>query len=341
MEEAPRRRSRTWLWILLTAGALVLLTVIVAVAVVALAGRPAPGEAAASRITWDERYVMGEGPEKIAVLPVTGVIGLQAEGLFAQAGATPETLRSQLEQAARDTGVQAVILEVESPGGGVVASDEMHQAILDFRERTEKPVVVSMGSTAASGGYYISTAADRIVANPTTLTGSIGVIFRSVNYAEAADRLGIEEVVVQSGEFKNMASPFDELTPEEREILQSFIDEAYDRFVGVIVEGRDLPEERVRELADGRIYSGQQAEQLGLVDGLGNLEDAAATARELAGVDEATVVRYEQRPGFLDLLMARLAPPEPEILTILRAAGFDPTPELQYLYRPGAYAPGR
>jgi protease-4 len=334
-ETTPRpRRSRAWLWVLLTVGALLVLTVVIIVAAVALSAGTTAGGGTESRTTWQEEYVMGTGADRIAVLPVTGVIGLGGGNLFTEAGASPEDLRSQLDQAEDDTSVQAVILEVDSPGGGVVASDEMHRAILDFKEESDKPVVVSMSSTAASGGYYISTAADEIVANPNTITGSIGVIFSFLNYREAADRLGIEEVVIDSGEFKNIGSPFDELSEEEREILQSLIDESYDQFVQVIVEGRDLPESEVRELADGRIYSGIQARELGLVDELGSLEEAAATARELADIEEATVFRYELSPGLFDMLRIRLAPSEPEVLKILKAAGFNPSPELQYLYRP-------
>ena len=283
---------------------------------------------------FEEKYVSGEGGDKIAVLPVVGQIGAEATATPGTPSATPEALRDQLRQAERDDRVKAVILEVDSPGGGVVPTDEMHGEILDFKETTSKPVVVSMGATAASGGYYLATAADRIVANRNTLTGSLGVIFSYLNFGEAADELGIEQEAITSGPYKDIASPFKEPTEEELEILQDYVDEGYDRFVEVIAEGRDLPEERVRELADGRIYSGLQAEELGLVDELGDLETAAGVAQELAGVDGATVVRYTQEPGLAELLQARLAPQEPEALKILRAAGLDPSPELQYLYRP-------
>jgi protease-4 len=142
----------------------------------------------------------------------------------------------------------------------------MHESIQEFKEETGKPVVVSMGQTAASGGYYIATAADRIFANENTLTGSLGVIFSYLNFTEAAEEYGIEQEVVKSGPFKDIGSSTREPTEEELEILQAYVDEGYDQFVQVIVEGRGLPEEEVRELADGRVYSGQQAETLGLVD---------------------------------------------------------------------------
>ena len=284
--------------------------------------------------TFEEKYVSGRGADKIAVLPVVGVIGSSATNPLGTPSASPETLRDQLRQAARDRSVKAIILEVNSPGGGVVASDQMHESIRDFKETTDKPVVVSMNETAASGGYYIATAADRIVANETTLTGSLGVIFSYLNLAEAAEEYGIEEEVIKSGPFKDIGSSTREPTEAELEILQTYVNEAYEGFVEVIIEGRNLPEDEVREIADGRVYSGLQAESLGLVDNLGNLDRAAELSGELAGVQEATVVRYRRVQGLIELLQARLAPPEPQALKVLESAGFNPTPQLQYLYRP-------
>ncbi len=308
------------------------------IALVLIAGPGGSGDGGGGRaappIRFEERYVSGEGSDKVAVLPVVGVIGSEATPTLGMPAATPEDLRNQLRQAGEDDGVKAIIVEVDSPGGGVVASDQMHESIQDFKEETGKPVVVSMSETAASGGYYVATAGDEIVANPATLTGSLGVIVSILNYQEAAETLGLEQEVYKSDEFKDILSGSRERTPEEEEILQELISQDYDQFVEVIVEGREMPEETVRELADGRIYSGRQAESLGLVDDLGDLERAADVSEELAGVDETTVVRYERQPGLAELLRARLAPSKPEALQILEAAGFSPTPELQYLYRP-------
>jgi protease IV len=310
---------------------------IISVALVLIAG---PGDArggegrAKAPETFQEKYISGKGTAKIAVLPVVGQIGPKDSSSLGTMVATPETLRDQLRQAAKDKKVKAIVLEINSPGGGVVASDQMHKSIQDFKETTKKPVVVSMGETTASGGYYISTAADKIVANENTLTGSLGVIFSYLNYKDAADKLGLEEEVIKSGKYKDIGSPFRKPTEKELEILQTLIDESYEKFVDVIVEGRNLPKDRVRELADGRLYSGLQAESLGLADELGGLEKAAELSKELAGLEEATVVRYERAPGLFGLLRARLAPPEPETLKVLKAAGISLNPELQYLYRP-------
>ena len=335
------RRSRTRGLVIggAIAGVLLFLTV-GAVALVLLvgpgeSGSRGGGENAQPPETFRERYVSGEGSDKIAVLPVAGTIASEAPVALGAATASPETLRNQLRQATEDRKVRAVVLEVDSPGGGVVPTDQMHESIQDFKAETGKPVVVSMGQTAASGGYYISTAADRIFANANTLTGSLGVIFEYLNFTEAAEEYGIQQEVVKSGPFKDIGSPTREPTEEELEILQAYVDEGYDQFVQVIVEGRGLPEQIVRELADGRVYSGQQAETLGLVDELGDLERAAEASRELAGVERATVVRYQRRsPGIVELLQARLAQPKPEAVQVLETAGLDLNPELQYLYRP-------
>jgi len=299
-------------------------------------GGPSSGGNVVPPETFKEKYVSGEGSGKIAVLSVAGTIGPGDPIPSSTSSTTPELLRDQLRQATEDQSVRAVILEVNSPGGSVVPTDQMHESIQDFKETTGKPVVVSMGQTAASGGYYIATAADQIVAHPNTLTGSLGVIFSYLNFAEAADEFGIEPEVVKSGPYKDIGSFTREPTEEELEILQAYVDEGYDQFVEVIVEGRGLPDEEVRELADGRVYSGLQAEALGLVDDLGDLERAAEIAGELAGVEEATVVRYQRRsPSILELLQARLAPSESEALKVLHETGLNPTtPELQYLYRP-------
>jgi protease IV len=282
-----------------------------------------------------EEYVAGDGPDKVAVVPVEGTIASADDSLGGtQPTVTPEGLADALRQAGGDPSVAAVVLEINSPGGGVTASDVMHQSVLDFKENTGKPVVVSMGDTAASGGYYISTAADRIVANETTLTGSLGVIFQLTNFAEAADKYGIKQEVIKSGKYKDIGNSFRELKPEEREIFQSLVDESYAEFVDVISEGRNITEERVREIADGRVYSGLQAEELGLVDSFGGLDEAAAIAGRLAGTSDTTVIRYVQQPTLRDTLLASFAPQEPQAEQVMEAAGLNLEPKPYYLYRP-------
>ena len=284
---------------------------------------------------YDEEYVSGDGPDKVVVVPIEGVIAPADDTLGGVLPtSTPEGLTDALRQAGSDPSVVAVVLEIDSPGGGVTASDEMHQSVLDFEENTGEPVVVSMQDVTASGGYYISTAADRIVANKTTLTGSLGVIFEIPNFAEAADKYGIKQVVIKSGKYKDIGSAFREMTPEERNIFQSIVDDSYAQFVNVISEGRHIPKDRVREIADGRVYSGLQAKKLGLVDSFGGLDEASDIAGELAGTSDTTVVRYVQQPSLTDTLLARFAPEKPQAEQILDAAGLNLEPKPYYLYRP-------
>ena len=331
--ESGRARRRKWPFVVggLVALGLVGLAVFAVVLILAsgiLGGPKAP-------TVYDEEYVSGDGPDKIAVVPVEGTIASADDSLGGtQPTVTPEGLSDALRQAGGDPSVAAVVLEINSPGGGVTASDEMHQSILDFEKNTGKPVVVSMGDVTASGGYYISTAADRIVANKTTLTGSLGVIFEFTNFAEAADKYGIKQVVIKSGKYKDIGSAFREMTPEERGIYQSIVDESYSQFVDVISEGRGIPKERVRQIADGRVYSGVQAKELGLIDSFGDLDKASAIAGKLAHTDDTTVVRYVQEPSLSDTLLSRLAPQKPQAEQILEAAGLNLEPKPYYLYRP-------
>ena len=309
---------------------------VIAVALIVALGASG-GVAGTAPAVYDEEYVSGEGASKIAAIPVEGVIAAADSSLGGvQPTVTPEGLSDALRQAADDPDVKAVVLEVNSPGGGVTASDEMHQSILDFKESTEKPVVISMGDTAASGGYYISTAADEIVANETTLTGSLGVIFQLNNFTELADKYGYKQEVIKSGEFKDIGNSFREMKPEEREIFQSLVDESYAEFVDVISTGRDIPEDRVREIADGRIYSGERARELGLVDSFGGLDEAATNAAELANAGETTVVRYIQTPTLTDTLLSGFAPQPTEAERLLNEAGITLEAKPYYLYLPGA-----
>ncbi len=283
---------------------------------------------------WQEQIVSGTGTDRVAIIEVTGVIGMDDAGSFFATQLTHDQLLSQIRQAREDEQVKAVVLRVESPGGGVVASNELHRALQDLRD-AGKHLVISMGNTAASGGYYIATAGERIYANPDTLTGSLGVIMSLTNVEETYDKLGLRQFTYKSGELKDIGSPFHEPTPKEEAILQSIIDQAYQGFVDVIVEGRNLPREEVLEIADGRIYTGQQALELGLIDEFGNREDAVEGAKELAGLEEARVVRYTRTGTLRDLLLVttqRLQGPSDQLglRTILEPQA----PHLEYRMAP-------
>jgi protease-4 len=183
----------------------------------------------------------------------------------------------------KDSRVRALVLRVDSPGGGVVASQELYDALVDFKT-SGKPVITSMGTVAASGGYYISAPSNLIVANPGTLTGSIGVIMSLANVQKLMDKLGVSAVTLKAGAHKDMGSPFRELTDEERALLQGVMDDIHDQFIQAVADGRGKSADEIRAVADGRIFTGRQAVTAGLVDELGDLEKAIQRAGELAGI---------------------------------------------------------
>ncbi len=332
----PRRRRRNWIiGGIVAAGLLVLIVASVSLILLLSLGGSGGGGTAATA-TFEEEYVLGEGPDKIAVIPVEGTIGAADSSLVQQSPTTtPDGLRDALRQAEDDDSVVGVVLEINSPGGGATASDQMYQHITDFKENSDKPVVASFGSVAASGGYYIATAADEIFSERTTLTGSLGVVLPLLNFSEAADDLGVEQNAITSGEFKNMGSQFKDLSKREREIFQSYVDSGYDQFVEVIVEGRGLPEQRVREIADGRIYSAVRARELNLVDELGGLEEAIKDSRQKADAENARAVRYVQPESFSDALLGRFSSKKTAPEKVLEQTGLNLEPKAYYLYKPG------
>jgi protease-4 len=235
---------------------------------------------------------------KIALIDVSGLImNARISGLLSD-GENPVSLfREKLEHAAADSSVKAVVLRINSPGGAVTASDIMYRDLQEFREKSNKPVVACMMDVAASGGYYLAMAADSVYAHPTTTTGSIGVILSLYNAEELCKKLGVESDPIKSGPNKDLANPTRKLTPEERAILQSLVNQFYERFVTLVATGRRLSVEEVRPLADGRVYGAQEAKNLGLVDEIGYLEDAIREAKLRAGVRDATVIAYDRDPG--------------------------------------------
>jgi protease IV len=203
---------------------------------------------------------------------------------------------------AKDNRIRALVLRVDSPGGGVVASQELHDAVQDFR-KTGRPVVTSMGTVAASGGYYIAAPSDLIVANPGTLTGSIGVIMQTANVSQLLEKIGVSAITIKAGKNKDIGSPFRDMTDEERDLVQGVMDDIHDQFIRAVAEGRGRPLEEIEPLADGRIFTGRQALQAGLVDELGNLETAIGRAGELAGIEGRPRV-IENTPSVIERLVA-------------------------------------
>ncbi|MGB4151043.1 MAG: signal peptide peptidase SppA [Limnochordia bacterium] len=238
----------------------------------------------------------------------SGIALIRIEGAIDGSTLIPaSSALDQLRAAEKDPQIKAVVLRINSPGGSAAASQELYNAVLRFRQRGI-PVVASLGDIAASGGYYAASAADYIYANGSTITGSIGVIMQTFNFEELYRKLGIGVEVVKSGEFKDTGSSFRSLTETETELLSELISDAWDQFVEDVANARDLQREQVEAVADGRILTGRQALEAGLVDALGDLEDATQKAVELAGITGSYFIRtYQKDPSLLQRLLSTLA----------------------------------
>ena len=236
------------------------------------------------------------GEDRIALIRIEGVI------LDAQ-----ETL-GELKKFSENPSVKAIVLRIDSPGGGVVPSQEIYDAVRRVRTKSNKAVIASMGSVAASGGYYIAAATDRIVANPGTLTGSIGVIMEMANVEGLLQKIGVEGVVVKSGKYKDVGSPLRKMSDEERGLLQNVMDDVHKQFIEAVAEGRSLEVPEVQALADGRIFTGRQAKAAKLVDELGNLDDAIQLAADVVGIEgEPKVIEQRRRFSIRELLESKLS----------------------------------
>ena len=248
----------------------------------------------------EEVVVQGSGRNKVAIVSISGIL-IDDGNPFGAGGFS--FMVKQLEQAQNDPSVRAVVLEVDSPGGGVTASDDLAHQVEALG--MTKTVVVSMGSIAASGGYYVSAPADRIYARPTSITGSIGVIYTSLNMKELMDKIGIRPNVVKSGHLKGFGSMFRDMTPQEREMIEGIINDAFERFKGVVRKGRGMTEEEVDAIATGGVFTARQALDLELIDEIGYLDDAIEEAMSLAELRSAKVIRYKESLSLMRLLMAR------------------------------------
>lgn len=287
----------------------------------------------------EEQVVSGTGKAKVLILEVSGLISSHdAEGLLQRPNLVAH-IKEVLTIAGKDPEIRAVVVRVNSPGGTVTASDMIYHELRAFKEKRKIPVVASIMDIGTSGGYYVASAANHIVAHPSSVTGSVGVIMLRVNASGLLEKIGVEATAVASGPMKDMGSPFRPMTEEERSVFQGVIDGFYDQFLNVVDSGRpNLSAEQVRNLADGRIYSGGQAKAVGLVDEVGYLEDAIELAKQKAGLTEARVVMY-QRPGqYRDNIYAGVLTggslwaglSRMDLMTMARGG----TPQFMYLWMP-------
>ena len=257
------------------------------------------------------RFAFGD---KVAIIEIKGVIAQSSDVI------------EELLQYREDHGVKAIVLRIDSPGGGVGPSQEIYEEILKVRK--EKKVVTSMGSVSASGGYYIACASDVIVANPGTITGSIGVLMQFSSFEELFKKIGIKGVTLKAGAYKDAGSPFREMTPEEKRLMQLVLDNVHNQFIQAVAKGRNLDPAKVTEYADGRIFTGEQAKEYGLVDKMGNLQDAIEEAARLGNITGKPNVIYPRRKrSLLDLLLREMAS---TLLDVLNEKGY----ELNYLVSP-------
>ncbi len=229
--------------------------------------------------------------DKIALIRVEGVI------------VDSRSIVKDLRRYRKDPAIKAILIRIDSPGGAVAPSQEIYDELIQIQREGQKKVVTSMGTVAASGGYYIASATDLIVANPGTMTGSIGVIMELANFEKLLQKMGVEGVTIKSGKNKDVGSPFRKMEKEERELLQGVLDDVHGQFIEAVAQGRSLEVDYVRKLADGRIFSGRQAKAVGLVDELGSLEFAIRKLTEIAGIEgEPHVVESGEKLPFLELL---------------------------------------
>ena len=240
----------------------------------------------------------GRSSRPLAPLPGMDKVALvKIEGLLVNA----DHIVEEINDHADDSSIKAIIIRIDSPGGGVVVSQEIYNAVLNARNTGKKKVVMSLGSVAASGGYYIAAAGDRIVANPGTLTGSIGVKMEFANVEKLLEKIGVKGMVVKAGEYKDIGSPYREMSEPEKKLLQAVIDDVHNQFIEAVAKGRNLPEADVKAIADGRVFTGRQALQLKLVDQLGDLEDSILVAAEMAGIKgKPKIVKKEKKVPFLE-----------------------------------------
>jgi protease IV len=285
-----------------------------------------------------EAQVDGTGKAKVLLVEISGMISSQEKDGLRPAPSMIASVKEQLTRAAKDENVKAVVLRINTPGGTVTASDIIYHELKRFKASRKVPIVASIMDLGTSGGYYIAAAADTVLAHPSSVTGSIGVIMLTMNARGLLEKVGVEATAVTSGPRKDMGSPFRTMTAEERAIFQGLIDSFYQRFLNIVQEGRsNLQMEQIKRLADGRIYTGEQAKEAGLVDEIGYLEDAVELAKKKAGLTEARVVTY-QRPGeYSNNVYSKLMAPsglaslaDLDLMAVVRGG----TPQFMYMWMP-------
>jgi protease-4 len=345
----PRKRWGCGVWALIGAavlffGTTVLLLLLMVLGYLSSQGEVSGAAAGPSYLRLVEHTVQGQGDNKILLVSITGIIGeTQDEGIFASGPGLVQSVKDVLSAARADGNVSGVLLSIDSPGGGITASDIIRRELVAFRDETGLPVVALFGDVAASGGYYVATGADYIVAHPTTVTGSIGVIMPLFGATDLLRKIGLEARPIKSGEMKDAGAFYRDLTPEARAYLQNIVDEYFNRFVDLVFDGMKLRGVRITrpellKYCDGRVLTGAQAKEIGFVDAVGYAEDAFAEVCKRAGVppDQTRLIMYQHKPGLLELILARSNTPPVKGVTIdLGSLQGKETPRFMYLWAVG------
>ncbi len=268
-----------------------------------------------------EKTITGKGPDKLLLIDISGIISGKSKSGILSVTKEPgmvERIKEQLNKAEKDKRIKAIILRLNTPGGTVTASDIIYHELLEFKKRQKIKIIAAMLDISTSGGYYISMAADKIVAHPTTITGSIGVIALKLNMKGLFDKIGIENETIKSGDKKDITSPFRPLSKEEKKIFQDIIDSLFHRFLNVIDTGRKgLSRREIQKIADGRIYTAQQALKLKLIDQIGYLEEAIDLAKKETGLKEARVITYLRPHQYKQNIYSSINPERVQTINIL------------------------
>ena len=331
------RKCRHWpFWIVIVALAgvlgLSLMVNLAAVGIVAGSGKSGfKGYGEDEYPSFTEVHSYGSGTAKVVRIWFSGILTRELDGGWFGTTDPVESALRQIRAARQDEDVAAILLEIDSPGGEVTAADEIHRELVLFKEsRGDRKITVLVHDMAASGGYYIALPADRLLAQPTALIGSIGVILQTLNVQGLSEKLGVTDTTIKSGKNKDMLNPFRPVDPEQVRLLQDSVDAMHDRFVGLVAEGRSIEKSKLRDLADGRLFTADEALGHKLIDGIGYWDDAMDATAELLGVDDVRVVAYRTEKSFFDVLRGARTP-IPDLRSVFSAG---PVPRRLYLWRP-------
>ena len=247
-------------------------------------------------------YALTVGTGSWSLIPGNKIALVKIEGVILDS----REIIEELKEYNSNESVKAILLRIDSPGGAVAPSQEIYEEVKKIRDEGKKKIVTSMGSVAASGGYYIASVSDKIVANPGSITGSIGVIMELANVSGLMKKVGVESVIIKSGKYKDMGSVFRTMTKEERDLLQGLMDDVHDQFIEAVAVGRDIEKEQLIPIADGRVFTGRQAKELGLVDEIGNMQDAIRITADMVGiVGEPSILEKKKRFSIMDIIRNR------------------------------------